>query len=153
MKDSNSYNVQNSELFDYFFGYFQNNKKAKYALIKETTVSKPYKYEGQILNLKKHGIGKLTFLKKNIVYKGQFKQDQYSGFGSEKSPNYCYHGHFTHNKRSGLGYYETSEGFYFGFWKNGLRYGLGTSVVYKKHVEEENWLSTEMEIQTLKLGL
>jgi hypothetical protein len=60
-----------------------------------------------VLDNLKNGIGKLTFYGSGKSYKGEFLNNVYEGFGSEKCKEYQYHGYFKYGKFDGIGFYQT----------------------------------------------
>ena len=62
-------------------------------------------YLGQIANGKRNGRGKLILPDKS-EYEGDFKDNEFDGFGVFKSKSYKYEGNFLEGKKSGKGKYE-----------------------------------------------
>ena len=62
-------------------GEFKDNFPKEVNDIKLNDISEYLFYEGNILNYKYDGIGKLNIKEKNIIYKGEFKSGLYEGKG------------------------------------------------------------------------
>ena len=110
-------------------------------------------YIGKISDGKRNGKGKLIF-PDGSTYEGDFKNNEFDGFGIYKSKSYIYEGNFVKGKMSGKGKYEdliketTYEGDFFddkkngtgvekysngfiykGEFKNGIKEGKGTLIL------------------------
>lgn len=102
--------------------FFNNNKNNETAFEK----TKLYKYEGQTLDGKIHGYGRI--IKPNFaLYEGQFVKNKRDGLGLEIYNNSdVYVGQFKKDKKHGLGIYFFAAGAYFqGFFESGERCGFG----------------------------
>jgi hypothetical protein len=92
------------------------------------------KYEGDLLNNKAEGFGKLTDKFGNLIYEGEFSNNQLNGQGIlynavRQSENdwVIYEGEFKDNKRNGIGKMTfASNDIYFGQFANNSIYGFGT---------------------------
>ena len=89
--------------------------------------SKDTFYSGEYLNNKKNGKGRLIFSDKSF-YEGNFKNDEFEGFGIFRTKKYVYEGQFSGGKKNGKGKltnliknYE-----YEGEFKNDVKDGYGT---------------------------
>eukprot|EP00587_Corethron_hystrix_P008804 CAMPEP_0113297148 /NCGR_PEP_ID=MMETSP0010_2-20120614/129_1 /TAXON_ID=216773 ORGANISM="Corethron hystrix, Strain 308" /NCGR_SAMPLE_ID=MMETSP0010_2 /ASSEMBLY_ACC=CAM_ASM_000155 /LENGTH=301 /DNA_ID=CAMNT_0000149985 /DNA_START=394 /DNA_END=1296 /DNA_ORIENTATION=- /assembly_acc=CAM_ASM_000155 len=88
-------------------------------------------YTGEIVDSKKHGIGKLIYPSGDCVYEGEFADDTPHGAGTliwkEKEVSYRYEGSFEHGKRTGHGVYTVDDGTtYDGGFLDGKFEGPGT---------------------------
>ncbi|MGA0805647.1 MAG: hypothetical protein ACO3PV_03915 [Pseudohongiellaceae bacterium] len=62
------------------------------------------RYRGDFINGKFHGFGKLELIEKKIVYKGNFRNGEKSGRGTEwDRDNNVYIGQWSRNRRNGAG--------------------------------------------------
>ena len=85
------------------------------------------KYEGEFINDKKNGKGKIE-LKTGDIYIGEFKNNTISGLGKYiwKNRMHEYEGNFLNGKFHGQGIYKWGENQYFkGFYVNGIKEGKG----------------------------
>lgn len=90
-------------------------------------VSQDYIYKGYFHNNMKNGKGKMTFIETGETYDGEFKNNEFSGFGTYKWNNNCeYTGNFANGKMNGKGKFKWSDGReYNGEYINGIREGFG----------------------------
>jgi hypothetical protein len=86
------------------------------------------RYQGDFVNGKFHGFGKLELIDKKITYKGNFQNGQKSGRGSE---------------------WDRENSVYIGQWRNNRRNGTGVQAFrvqdWKEDKYTENWLSRNTE--------
>ena len=84
-------------------------------------------YAGEYLNKKKNGKGRLIFSDKSF-YEGNFKNDEFEGFGVFRTKKYVYEGQFSCGKKNGKGkltnFIKNYE--YEGEFKNDVKDGYGT---------------------------
>ena len=83
-------------------------------------------YEGEFVNGKKNGTGKIQFVN-GTIYQGTFQNDKYEGNGKLTLPNGCiYEGEFHDNYFNGKGKFIYSNGkIYEGDFRNGNKCGFG----------------------------
>ena len=85
------------------------------------------KYEGQFLENKKHGKGKIEF-ETGDTYEGDFKDNKFNGYGHYKwaKTGYEYIGNYSNGKFHGEGLYKWKENEYYnGEYINGVKEGEG----------------------------
>ena len=84
-------------------------------------------YMGEYSSNKKNGKGRLIFSDKSF-YEGNFKNDDFDGYGTYKTKKYVYEGQFLSGKKNGDGkityFLKNSE--YEGQFTNDLKDGFGT---------------------------
>ena len=82
---------------------------------------------GEYSSKKKNGKGRLIFSDKSF-YEGEFKNDEFDGYGTYKTKKYVYEGQFLSGKKNGNGkityFLKNSE--YEGQFKKDLKDGFGT---------------------------
>ncbi|XP_058829427.1 alsin homolog isoform X2 [Topomyia yanbarensis] len=102
-----------------------------YGWMSRTQYGIPLVYEGDFLNGKYEGSGKLksasTSAKQYFKYQGYFKSDKYNGFGTLLTSAYQYNGDFANDAKDGFGVLEDSlDGVkYIGMFSNDKKYGNG----------------------------
>ena len=116
-------------------------------------------YEGEMVNGKKHGIGKYTT--KEFVREGTWNNDKFTGWGRESRPNgeilegrfvdgkvegkgilrdskgSSYIGDFVDSKKEGFGELDTEKAFYRGGFKNNKFHGRGRMKIKENDSEFE----------------
>jgi len=116
-------------------------------------------YEGEMMNGKRHGIGKLTT--KEYIREGTWNNDQFTGWGRESKPNgeilegrfingkvegkgilrnsegSSYIGDFVDSKRDGYGELDTEKAYYRGEFKNNKFHGHGRVRIKENESEFE----------------
>lgn len=87
-------------------------------------------FEGQYRDDQMHGMGKYNHKNENVLYTGQFLQNQRAGFGRLESRNFIYVGDWDNNKRNGIGYQVTlsDNTSYFGMFGQDMRNGIGVNI-------------------------
>ena len=90
-------------------------------------ICKNYTYEGDFVNDKKQGKGKLVYNDNGNVYEGEFNNDDINGYGLYTFKNmHTYQGQFVNGIFHGKGIYKWPDGCYFkGEYVNGVRDGIG----------------------------
>ena len=116
-------NKKENEQYLFYRGDFINYKKEGFG--KEET--EEYIYEGNFKNNKKNGQGKISYKKIEDIYKGEFLNDEITGFGYYKWANkHTYEGDFINGKMDGKGIYKWPEGGeYNGDYVNNIKEGYG----------------------------
>ena len=134
-----------------------NNKNTIKINIEENSIyGETFAYEGEILNNKKNGKGKLRnksgmiiyigFFKDNFfsgkgvlsfnnndIYEGEFEDGKRNGYGSLRSSDkkYRYDGEWMNDEKHGKGYEEVSDIFvYDGFFLYGKKFGKGKNISF-----------------------
>ena len=99
--------------------------KKSYKIYNEDDGSNKEVYEGEMMNGKKHGIGKLTT--KDYIREGTWKEDKFTGWGRESKPNgEVLEGRFVDGKVEGKGILRDSKGSsYIGDFVDSKREGFG----------------------------
>ena len=84
-------------------------------------------YIGPYINNQRHGKGKLI-LPDNSFYEGNFKNNEYDGYGEYHSKFYVYKGNYENGKKNGKGILNDliNNIIYEGFFKNDMKDGKGT---------------------------
>ncbi len=97
-------------------------------------------YVGQVVNGKRHGIGKLTW-PDGDVYEGAWKDDQRTGKGKYTWPSGAiYEGDWKDDQRTGRGKYTWQNGdVYEGDFLEGKRTGIGTFTYANGRIESGRW--------------
>ena len=117
------YGIQYSQNGDYYEGEFVNNKKEGNGKLK---LKNGTIYEGSFKNNKHNGYGKLTQLDGEI-FAGEWKEGKIDGNGIRYHSNGDkYIGNYKNNLKHGIGHYIFSNGnSYDGNWENGKANGIG----------------------------
>ena len=99
--------------------------KKSYKVYNEDDESNKEIYEGEMMNGKKHGIGKLTT--KDYIREGTWKEDKFTGWGRESKPNgEVLEGKFIDGKVEGKGILRDSKGSsYIGDFVDSKKEGFG----------------------------
>lgn len=94
-------------------------------------------YEGEMMNGKKHGMGKLTT--KEYIREGTWKNDNFTGWGRESKPNgEILEGRFINGKVEGKGILRDSQGSsYIGDFVGSKKEGYGELDTVKAHYKGE----------------
>jgi hypothetical protein len=129
-------------------GNFKDNEFDGYGVYK----CKSYKYEGNFLQGKKSGKGKLEDLIKNSVYEGEFSEDKKNGYGVEKyEDGSTYKGEFKDGVREGKGNLiirskknKGNDLVYNGEFKNNQICGIGEMKISNKKDYYGEWVNNEM---------
>ena len=117
---------------NYYYGYFKDNKKHGYGKLRYLKIGEIY--EGYFFNDKKQGIGQY-FYSNGDIYNGYLLDDLRSGFGIIKYNNGdWYKGMFLKDTRHGIGIYYEKKGdeFYLGEWVEDKKEGVAT-------IYNQNW--------------
>ena len=99
----------------------------------EKQISENEEYEGEIINGKREGRGKLIFKKNGEYYVGHFKNNKFNGRGIiyYKNNKIKYEGDFIDDYYNGYGTFRLVGGYYYyGQWVNGKKHGKGK--IYNK---------------------
>lgn len=88
---------------------------------------KNYTYDGEFVNDKKQGKGKLIYNENGNIYEGEFNNDDINGYGTYTFSNkHIYQGQFYNGLFHGKGMYKWPDGCYFnGEYVHGVREGMG----------------------------
>ena len=107
-----------------FEGIFKNDRIYRGTL---TTPKIDIVYRGQFKNDKFHGYGTLLFNDLDIEYVGQFKDGRRHGHGREVGKDFIYVGEFKDGNYDGTGTYRNpiTKVKYLGQWKNNMWHGQG----------------------------
>ena len=91
---------------------------------------KSYAYEGQYLNKKRHGVGKIYF-RNGKFYSGTWVNDTMFGYGLLiKSDGTYIKGYFKNNHPDGYAeYIRPGKESYIGYWKEGKKHGKGEEII------------------------
>ena len=117
---------------NYYYGNFKDNKKHGYGKLKYLKLGEVY--EGYFVNDVKQGIGKY-FYSNGDIYNGYLLDDLRSGFGIVKYNNGdWYEGMFLKDTRHGVGIYYEKKGeeYYLGEWVEDKKEGVAT-------IYNQNW--------------
>ena len=127
----------------HYQGAYDYNNKRFHGTVEEFYESGELKYEGDFLNGKYEGLGKL-YINGKLKYSGHFKSDKYNGRGLEYHDNSIikkYEGFFRdgkyHTEIDGIQSHSTiynADGteIYWGHFRNGKYHGLGAEIVDPK---------------------
>ena len=129
-------------------GNFKDNEFDGFGVFK----CKTYKYEGNFLEGKKSGKGKLEDLIKNSIYEGEFSEDKKNGYGIEKySDGSIYKGEFKNGVKDGKGNLilrtnknKGNDLIYNGEFKNNQINGIGEMKISNKKDYYGEWTNNEM---------
>ena len=145
------------EIYSKYIGYFRNDYRIKYC--KYIDYNNNYNYEGEIYFNETGKYGILRDNIKDIIYEGEWRNNQREGYGIEIYKNETiYKGEFHNNKKNGIGFlqwedgstyegtfsnnYMNGEGIYYfkegsyysGMWEKGEMSGFGVYCFPKKEV-------------------
>ena len=129
-KSNGGYNEENNNIKNeddnklIYEGDIKNFKKEGYGI--ETCPE--YKYEGNFHDDMKNGQGSIIYLKSGEKYKGEFKNNEITGYGYYTYKNkQTYKGELVNGKKQGKGIYNWTDGSeYNGEYKNDIREGEGS---------------------------
>jgi len=100
---------------------------------KMTYGSDGFIYEGDWVNDKREGRGKMTNSKNDYIYEGEFKNGNFNGYGKYISKQSAYEGEWLNNKRNGYGTIKDKNGvvMYQGEWKDDKHKSGDKILLYK----------------------
>ena len=102
-------------------------------------------YEGQYLNCKKEGVGKVFYGKEDAYYYGTFHEDRRHGFGIVIKKNNSYIvGEWKDNKVWGNALYKRENGDYYeGQWYDNKKHGTGKELVADEKIYLGKYINNE----------
>ena len=119
----NGKGIYKNEKGYHYKGEFEDGKRTGVGRLK----TPKFLYDGNFLNNKLQGKGKIKFLKNGHIYEGDFDRNEMSGYGIFKWKNGdVYEGEMYKGVMEGKGKYIYADGeVYEGNYKNGLKHGFG----------------------------
>lgn len=107
----------------YFIGEFNNNMRHG----KGKEIIKEFIYEGNFVEDKKEGVGKIKYIRIPDFYEGEFHNNSITGFGEYTWANKdVYKGPMINGKMHGIGSYKWPDGTeYNGNYINNIKQGMG----------------------------
>lgn len=85
-------------------------------------------YVGQLLNGNRHGFGHRSYLQSELIYEGEYKDNEKSGKGKLFSPSrklWVFDGLWSKDKKNGHGEMWKEKAAYSGYWKDDFMDGIG----------------------------
>lgn len=103
------------------------------------------KYEGQILNDKRHGKG-CYYFKDESIYDGEWVDDMMHGTGKYTTSSFTYLGQMEKNTIEGNGEITYKNGdTYKGQWSKNMKNGYGKCVYANRDIYKGNWVNNKRE--------